>query len=390
MNTIEPDLEQQLRTHYQQEMGDPPSSSALWHDIADRLPEQEQPTTRWQRLLQVFSPAGSPVYYMPRPAPARRFVVAGSLVCILLLLFGIVYAAGSFWPGHSLIGGKPFASSDDADALFAQLLHSNKTPQSIQHMAQTGQLTNVHITKKVGSYTVTLQKLYVDANNIVIGYTIDGNMQAIGIGSNLVTVTLNEQMILGVAPDWHFIRADKEATRITFNSKSMAALSYLDASSFLGNPQQVNVHIAMSIGAVQDATTFDQTVPFHAGKTVKVNQAVMSNGHALTLDHVMITPSEARAYFTYQDKTLFPDGLSPADQGSLSVAGRTFNSELFPDESSPAARSGFTSVSISDTLDFWDNLQNDTGTWILKVSRSKFEVPVKTTDDTWQFTFTVS
>ena len=373
MNTIEQDLEQQLRTHYQQEMGEPSSSFALWHDLAGHLPAQEQPITRWQRLLQAFSPAGSPVGYTPRPAPARRLVVAGSLVCALLLIFGVVYAAGSFWPGHGLISGKPSVSSGNADALFAQLLQSNKTPQSVQQLAQTGQLTNVHLTRTAGPYTVTLQKLYADANNIVVGYTIDGT------NINLASA-LSAWPTLTVIPSGQTLQVS--LATFTNNSGSVAVLAYFDAASIQGDPQQLNLRIVIPVGKA--TTTFNQTTPFRAGKTVEVNQTVTSNGHALTLDRVVITPSETRTYFiTYPDTTLVLDG-------SLSAAGKTYGPWSAPGW--PPSTNGmmYRSKVYPGYLGFLDNLQNDTVPWTLKVNGySLLNNSLKVTD-TWQFTFTVS
>ena len=376
MNTIEQDLEQQLRTHYQQEMGEPPSSSALWQDLASHLPAQEQPITRWQRLLQAFSSAGSSVYYTPRRTPARRLVVAGSLVCALLLVFGIVYAAGSLWPGHSLVGGNPSVSSDNADALFMQLLHSSKTPQSIQRLAQTGQLTNVHLAKTTGPYTVTLQKLYADANNIVVGYTIDStNVDPYSALSAWPTLT--------VIPGGQTLQVSLAI--LTNNARSVAVLAYFDAASIQEDPQQLNLRIAIPVG--KSTTTFNRATPFQAGKTVEVNQTVTSNGHSLTLDRVVITPSETRTYLiTHPDTTLI---LS----GSLSAAGKTYGPWSPPDwPPSTNATNGslFIAKVYPGYLGFLDNLQNDTGTWTLKVDGSSLLNNSLKVTDTWQFTFAVS
>ncbi|HEY7419514.1 MAG TPA: DUF4179 domain-containing protein [Ktedonobacteraceae bacterium] len=359
MNTIEQDLEQQLRTHYQQEMGDPPSSSALWHNLAGRLPTQEQPATRWQRLLQAFSPAGSSVLYTPRPAPARGLVVAGSLVCALLLVFGIVYAAGSYWSGHTWIDGKPSVSDADALLLTQLLQDKSKTPQVIQQLSQSGQFADINLTKG----NVTLQKVYADANYIIIGYTINNipfnpkdPQPFMKLVSDGVTVTL---------PGGQTLQRGFNTGR--GGHGSLTALAYIDASSVQGNPQQLNLHIAIPAGG-KTTVSFDQTVPFHAGKTVKVNQTVTSEGQAITLDRVVITPSETRFYFTTNFENIPPDW-------KLSIAGKTYTSgAVFA-----AGKGGY--------LDEWNNVQNAKGIWTLKATSW---TETGKNENTWQFTFTVS
>jgi hypothetical protein len=142
----------------------------------------------------------------------------------------------------------------------------------------------------------------------------------------------------------------------------------------LGNPQQLEMHITIPVG--KSSVSFDQTVPFTAGKTVQINQTSTSNGYALTFERVVITETAARFYFKHKGAVTFAD--------SLSIGGVTYTPTptMTPDKNLYEEFTG-----DEETTGFWHNLLNDTGTWTLNLAPHT-ESGMAT--GTWQFTFVVS
>jgi len=358
------DLEQQLRLHYQQEGDQPLPSSAFWHTLADRLPAQNRPLTWQQRWLQAFPLSSGSSLAVPRRSQARWLLVACSLLLVVLLLFGVVSLTGLLKFRQSRQAQKPNVSNANA-LLLSQLLQSD--PQaSIRQLAQSNAFTEVHLAQAIGSDTVELQKVLADANEIVLGYTIEGS-------SNLVAERSFPRIILpgGQALQAHEVRYTPGAS--SFSPEGfvlhlpIAVLAYFSPGSLPGNPQQVNLQIAIPAGG--DPVSFDVTVPFSAGKMVTLDQTATSHGKTITLERVVVTPSETRFYYRTGPGHSVLDPLA----WELSIAGKTYS-----------GNNGFDGGSLrggENAENFEYALQSDTGTWMLNIS---------TGEGTWQFTFTVS
>ncbi len=351
------DLEQQLRTHYQQEIGKPSSASDFWHKLEYHLPAQEHPQVWWKRWFRMFSLPGVMTSSAPRPVSGRHFVVAGPLLLgMSLLVFGIVYTAGMPGSLHRTTRTTQNTTIVSADtALLSQLLLSTSQANTSQ-LARSGQFTQIDQTQNIGSHTVSLQKVYADANNIIIGYTADvSRMASIPPGPVHSVVPLVPSFTITLS-NGQTLREDGAQFKTVSGQKRIAVLSYFDASSIQGNPQQLQLSFSI-MGA-----HFERTVPFHAGKTVQLNQKTFTNsaGYAITFDRVVITPSETR---------FFIKGMG--EWAKLSIAGKIYQPELM--SGSAIFPSGESYIS------YWKDLHNDTGTWTLQAS-----------SNIWHFTFVVS
>jgi hypothetical protein len=361
MKTSPHDLEQQIRAHYQQVLGDPPPSAALWLQIADRLPTQEHPLPWWQRRRQAFVPSNGAVPVSSRWTLTRRLVVIGSLQCTLAVVSGLVYAVGIFRSSHR---NTPGVSSSQ---LLTKLLQSDQR-ESIQQLAQSDQFT-VDQMQMVNADTVRIQKILADSNNIILAYTIDGS----------TPIPPKEMKPAITLPGGHtlpMLSSDSE-----FSSTSMsdalhgippiAVLAVFDATSIQGYPQSVSLQITIPSGGTS-AAHFNMNVPFYAGKTVTINQTDTLNGQALTLDRVVITLSETRLYYI----------TGPADLGNLS--GRlSFNETAFP-YMGMGGPNRLGESYISFPTDFLDK----TGTWVVKIATIPISKVIE--QGSWQFTFPVA
>lgn len=354
-------LEQALRVHYRarfaERQGLAPTSAETYWSIAAQLKPGVSPQSRWYRLFLVGPLAKLFTGPTARPAPRRRLALAGVLACVLLLISGAAYAMSA--------------------GLIDQLLSSSGTSQL--------DYTNVHMVRTAGSFTVHMEKVYADVNNVLIAYTIShtGNAIAIALEPSLKT---SDGIQLSYAAGFNA----SEAADPQF--KKSGQLLDFDASPITGAPRLLHlklhvmltgVKMASSPGVVsvpprQGATiqesssvAFDFTVPFHPGRVVKVNKTVTSSGYALTLDHVVITPSGVRAYF--KD---IPSGKI-ALEASLQIAGQSYQGYT--------TDTSYNQFTREEALNFAHVMLHPTGTWTLKVSR--VYTPSGDISGDWQITF---
>jgi hypothetical protein len=347
-NTPMKDLEQHLRTHYHEEFGNPPLVSEFWNTLAGRLPMQEQPQSWWQRWFRALSPTGVMLTSGSHRVSTRRIALTLSLaLCVLLLASGAFYTASVFGSHASQQVQTTLNPGVDSAALLSSLVQSNA-------QARTLAFTTVNQTEGTGSNIVKLQKVYADANNIVLGYTFTIKDGPWAPQMPLPTITLPGQQ--PIKPYNTVIKSGQGQT--------IAALAYFNGSAIQSNPQQLQLNI--SISRETTVEHFSPTVPFSVGKTVDVHQTVTAYGHTITLDRVVITPSESRFYFSSQD-------VDRLDITNLSISGKKISGGPMP---IPV---------VGYYFGIWQNLVNNTGTWTVNVSAPTPDLWEKV----WQFTFDV-
>lgn len=326
----------------------------------------------------------------------KALFAAAAIVVLTLLSAALLRATGASWfrPGQT---AQPSPSLSTMDALLLQqLLQHKETPTSIRQLAQSGQFTDLNLTKVTDTGNVVIQKVYADANNVVLVYTIDTSVwqkdtfctvsqlksrQCDPAVCPLTIITSENQTLPCYGSLANFGRS---------TSKRVAILAYYDTSSIPGNPHQLQLKISLTKRGSSSGEALDEiTVLFHAAKTViTVNQTATSHGDALTLERVVITPTEARFY----NSALPSAFVSPA---TLSIAGKTYDPDNFHIDDWTQANKladlygwAVTSARRGNAVSFYDALLGQTGTWMLtetgEVNNPYYH------NDTWTFTFTVS
>jgi hypothetical protein len=320
-----------------------------------------------------------------------------AIVVVALLSAALLATIGVSWMQQSHQAQKsPFLAS--ADMLVQQLLQSNGTPANIRQLAQSGQFTALNYTKTTDTGNVTVQGVYADANNVVLVYSVDQSTWMMAEACSLpaikskqcrsvpvLTVTTSDEQTLTENAE----RVNMGPEPVPQNQR-FAVLAYYDASSIQGNPKQLylTVSLAKKVSPSQEKIG-EFTVPFHADKTViDVHQTATSHGDALTLERVVITPTEIRFYnkSTSLDLGL---GLFPTQ---LSIAGKRYDSNPFPADLEHPNMYGWFAPRSSHFVSFYDSLQRQTGTWtVTEQARVWTGTSFQNSHlDTWTFTFTVS
>lgn len=280
-----------------------------------------------------------PFYPTLKLSPFRFHWIA--LAAISLLLFGTtVYAVSP---------------------TIRQLLRMDSALNQVE-MSGLGQ--SLHLSQTVEDVTVSLEWAYADENRIAVIYTIhslDGKQYDLkqitltdkdGTNFNLITGMVTT---IGAAEF-------SEATSLLNNGGYILSFDALPVS---GMPDTLDLHLEMVLETaaekeIVDPIAFDFTTPFHFGIVVEPSQTVTAAGKQLTLEKIVITPSDMTAVICF-DK--------PADGYSdwLPISSIQVKSE----ETSAYARVG--SQSSQDeagctTNHYFPSLYSYNGTWVLTVT----------------------
>lgn len=243
-----------------------------WAQLKVQLLKKKQEHAWWKRLF-IKQQATWPVSGQARRLRPSRLSLATTLVIGLLLCTTVVYAYG----GSAL------------DALLQQLQSVHQSPQA--HL-----YTDLDQSQTFHGFTLTLSKAYADANRVILGYTVTPSH-----GSN---ATMNP-FVPGLAqlktqqgtPLPGMIGNESTSTGI------LGLVLNFDALPIQGTPPRLQLQLKIPYSdqpqnqpyRIQGWLTYDFAVPFHPARRVAVvHQSQTSNGHAIVLDHLIVSQSETR------------------------------------------------------------------------------------------------
>jgi hypothetical protein len=232
-------------------------------------------------------------------------------------------------------------------------------------------LTDLLQSRQMGKYVITLERAYLDMNQLLMTFRIfspsTGRQISADLTDALVTTSQGQsfQMSAGagnadlqvVQFSTPLVPAQTRTLQLQVEVKALRLpiLKLPPAGTPLPQPS-----------AVHGLATFDFTLKYHEGLVVTPHQTVTSNGSRVTLERVLISPSETILEGTI--KGTFPG--SPDYTFSLNAAGRS------PDPTF----SGFGSIFI---VGFYDGLLGQHGTWTFEISLTS------STEGPWVFHFMV-
>lgn len=167
------------------------------------------------------------------------------------------------------------------DRLFG--LFANETQQA----AWMNRGVDLHLAQTACGQTMTLQHAYADANRIVVGYTLSG-------GGSSVDAHLADAHGTTFPP--------LDAGALAPEAGTTGNVATFDASGIAGLPAQLTLRLTAPGPVTSGGTPCPQAydfafaAPFVEGQSLAPTQTVVSQGVAVTLDRVVVTPIETRVY----------------------------------------------------------------------------------------------
>lgn len=283
--------------------------------------------------------------------PVLPTLAAAVLVVVLIGFFALVLqrrgtSGGSRPPGSTLIGS---VLSSCASQLMPVLVD----------LCTHHQLTDLQQSRQLGTYVIELERAYLDMNQLLITYRVffqsTGRQIPAGVMDALVTTSQGLSFrqsagedAAGMAVVQFGTSALPADTHIVQFQLEVKALNF----PVLRLPPEGTAIPQPSI--VRGSATFDFTLSYHGGLVVTPHQTVTVNGNSVTLEHVLISPSETIVEGTTQGT--IPS--SPAYTFLLDAAGR---------HASPAS-SGFGGNRNPFSIRYSDGLLGQHGIWTFEIS----------------------
>lgn len=206
-----------------------------------------------------------------------------------------------------------------------------------QHIEEAHLAQELNLSQTLDGITVTLERAYADANEIVIGYTVkDLTDQKLHVSQINLTdgqgTVFSEMAGAGVS-------GASDLLGVQLPPGEGVYVTAFDASAIEGTPASLQLHLTLYLAKLVPADqaptstipptepagstaivapvmtmreeivsgplTFDFSVPFIPGRTVEVQQTVETARVVMKLERVVITPSETRAFLCFAP----PDGI---------------------------------------------------------------------------------
>jgi len=308
--------EQQITRVFQELAGqEVPASLDLWPAIQAQVQPPQHPSW-WTRLK-----------------PTTRLGWAGLITVLLLVVSAGAYAMGPL------------------------LSRVFQMEAGLHHIEQANLGQEINLSQTVDDITVTLHRVYADANRIVVGYTVNGSTDLPDNRSRLIPVriTLTDEqgtvfsVISGVGRSTPVGPGAETVEAWTGGVVDSYFVDSYDAAVVQGTPEALHLSLVMDVetyvvptpvpptpGVYKDRAdrvlldplvpaltagpfTLNFSVPFIPGRTIEVQQEVEVGRIAVRLERVVVTPSATRAILCFNP----PDGESEEwlPVGTLSTQG---------------------------------------------------------------------
>lgn len=224
---------------------------------------------------------------------APRFLVEGwasgwfprGLSGVAAMLLALVLAAGVAYAAVTLL-----------DRVFGE-------DRGTQQVTLEDLGTELNRSRTVDGFTVTLGRVYADANRVLVGYTVEPPAGREVWEASLFAPRLtdaNGQVL------------QEHGGRERYGERTTGVVRSYSTGEIQGSPKALRLRLtADSIGyytkpegrnrvaqvlRLDEPLTFDFTVPMHPGRVAELHQTVEAGGTKATLERVVVTPTETRVY----------------------------------------------------------------------------------------------
>jgi hypothetical protein len=290
----------------------------------------------------------------PLPVRSRRYAPILAALALLLVLTAAAYGAASL--------------------ILNQLAQSEP---ATHNLVTHDQFSALNQSTTIDGFTMTLEEAYADANRAILGIVVTKpNLTPLGNGGDWSFAQMSLKTADGVIlPAGSFMLND-DAVK-PGGSPSATFVSF-DAENIQGAPSTLHLQAGIAYRCLSSASSscsekalsvandlnwsFQFDVPFHPGRVASLHQSVTREGATMTLERVVVTPSETRAYITGLSYGNTDDRFSFS---RLALAGKAYVANT----AVPAG--GWTNQGFSQgtewSVSFFEPLFDSHGDWTLSV-----------------------
>lgn len=323
----------------------PPTLS--WTAIEEKHLEQRFPQ-RKVRYMEHYSvqEKQNSLARVTRTTPfrfSRRFGIVAAIILAMLVLSGLAMAYVAISP------------------LVRDLFKAYPPTHGV---LQKNEFIQLHQSQTAGGLTVNLEAAYADSNQVIIGYTISPAHEDLNVAFTLTTkqgLTLPEHL----------------GGQVNYDAPISAAMESFDAGVITGSPQQLDLHLKGTViknamirkPETLGSMSFDFSVPFHIGKILTPHQSVTTNGQTITLERVVVTPTETRIIVSGL-KNMSHNLLKDYVLGIAAPVYVSHTSKQY-DYGSASPASDNQQVYTSWIFVYPHDLYNNSGTWKLQITQTE-------------------
>lgn len=192
-----------------------------------------------------------------------------------------------------------------------------------EHIEESNLGTEVDLSQTINGQTVTVKRVYADANRIVVGFTIASAKDTPGVARI-------EASEMKLTDERGTLFPGGVETGSGVEAGTAGYVASFDASALRDAPSALKLHLVTNLTALylpdapaptpvrsRDGSTtsvqampvrtevvagpfnFSFSVPFIPGRVAEVQQTVEASGVAVTLERLVVTPSETRVFLRY-------------------------------------------------------------------------------------------
>jgi hypothetical protein len=231
---------------------------------------------------------------------------------------------------------------------------------------------DIGLTLTTSGVTVKVDRAYADVNRVIVAYTIqvprgfanstsgiDGKTSLTDM-SGLTLPLIDAEGVAGNSPQ-------VSAGLLTFDAESLPPGTVTD-TFHLAFPDVRTKPVMGGAELAAGAFSFKFDLPVAPGREITVAKTVVANGVPVTLEHVVITPSEARLYLVFPAR----DGIKPADwNANAHISGTGWDSRQIqlPSDRTVLMTTGayFINSHGEHVTTFSGNFQGHHGEWTVTV-----------------------
>ncbi len=312
MSQLSPDQHARIKAALGKSARQRLADTDLWPAIEQQAQAMPLPITNPAPLLAASTPTNQP-HRAPRFSPATAVIAIAVLMVVGLLTSALLPAFTQPAPIAA-----PVASNSASSAAPGSLLISTPYTITVPYqepgdinlmsavMAQRAQ--PVDISKTINGYTLTINKVYADANVIMVRCSISGANQA-AVDYDTIALSSGPSAVRN------------DGVMDSFSGKkgspSECALQF-DATTLNANASNINLRLSANLIAHPDISNLGANAPIPAKQTlagpfvfdfnvvvgsdiriVNVGQTVEAQGIAFTMERLIITPGETRMVVRY-------------------------------------------------------------------------------------------